>query len=238
LAEVRTQGAALAWSDADIERWTGIDEDGVINPAALADDRADARRYPLLMALFVALLRGEAVEAEMFPRVLDARIEGGLDRLIAMLEPVVAGEVPVAAWQQAMAVELRRAHHQAAALGRGGWDAMAPQDWRAVQRRMAEELRYLSRFADELAQGRVSLGQAQVRAGLYQGDIWSSYWEAHTAAMGAEGYTMERRVLGSAEHCADCVGYAAQGWQPIGSLPEPGDGSVCLSNCRCSKEYR
>lgn len=48
----------------------------------------------------------------------------------------------------------------------------------------------------------------------------------------------ERRVLGSDISCADCVAFAALGWQPFGTLPEPGQDSVCKSNCHCVVETR
>jgi len=45
--------------------------------------------------------------------------------------------------------------------------------------------------------------------------------------------------LGTAEHCGDCVAFASEGWQPLGTFPFPGDGSTqCMTNCQCSKIYR
>jgi hypothetical protein len=48
----------------------------------------------------------------------------------------------------------------------------------------------------------------------------------------------ERRRLGGGPNCPDCISYAAQGWQPFGSLPEPGQDSYCKSNCQCTVEVR
>lgn len=49
--------------------------------------------------------------------------------------------------------------------------------------------------------------------------------------------TAERRFLGFAEHCQDCINEAAKKWQLPGTLREIGD-SQCLSNCRCHFEYK
>ena len=38
--------------------------------------------------------------------------------------------------------------------------------------------------------------------------------------------------------CRDCARWAALGWQPIGTLPLPGDRCQCLFNCRCALSYR
>lgn len=52
------------------------------------------------------------------------------------------------------------------------------------------------------------------------------------------GNNEERRVLGDVEHCADCIAFEKLGWQPLGTLPMPGEKSVCGSNCYCRMEYR
>ena len=40
-------------------------------------------------------------------------------------------------------------------------------------------------------------------------------------------------------NCDDCLGYATQDWEAIGTFPFPGDGSTqCLTNCACTKIYR
>ena len=53
----------------------------------------------------------------------------------------------------------------------------------------------------------------------------------------SNGMTLERRILGAADHCDDCLEAAALGWQPIGTLPAIGD-SRCMTNCHCEFDYR
>lgn len=170
--------------------------------------------------------------------VLEARINSGIRVLQNMTEPLISGRIGVAEWQQAVAIELRRAHVQAVAFGQGGWANVTPSGWGRVGNRLRREYAYLREFAQEIAGGQLSEAQIRARLSQYEGSIWSAYWEGSTTAKTSAGYTEERRVLQPAEHCGDCVAYAAQGWQPIGSLPEPGEGSECLHNCRCIKEYR
>ena len=64
------------------------------------------------------------------------------------------------------------------------------------------------------------------------------------AALGAmalatqQGYTMMRRVARQDKKtCQDCIGYASQGWVPIGLLPPPGQRCACHDNCRCYVDY-
>jgi len=187
---------------------------------------------------YVDVATGRFLPKQVEVRALDERITAGIDQVQALTSGMMRGVVTVAEWQTAVAVELRRMHTQAAALGRGGWAQMTPSDWGHVGRKLRDEYAYLRGFAEALASGTLSESQINVRVSQYVNGIWSRYWRGEMGAMQEAGMTEERRILTPAEHCADCESYAAQGWQPLGSLPEPGDGSACGHNCRCIKVYR
>ncbi len=81
------------------------------------------------------------------------------------------------------------------------------------------------------------------RAGSYAPPAKGVAEEAARASHGRAGFDVERSILGPAEdHCYDtphtegCVGAAAAGWQPLGSLPTPGLRS-CGPGCQCRMEY-
>ncbi len=81
--------------------------------------------------------------------------------------------------------------------------------------------------------------QIRARVGMYVNSAREGYERAHERNAKALGMTEEKWELGEAEHCDDCVAYAAQGWQPIGTFPNPGDGSTqCLTNCKCHVIYQ
>lgn len=75
------------------------------------------------------------------------------------------------------------------------------------------------------------------RAALYLMATWSTYQAGQHSLHTALGKKEERRVLGPAEHCPDCLESARRGWQPIGTLPAIGD-SRCFVFCQCHFEYR
>lgn len=53
------------------------------------------------------------------------------------------------------------------------------------------------------------------------------------------GMELSRRIINSLNPCIDCEMYEAMGWQRIGILPPPRDGStVCDGNCYCTVEYK
>jgi hypothetical protein len=218
-------------------------------------DEALSAQDELLLAALVATLRGEgvtwlpAVAAYRLPdgrhltrdvqlRALDLRIFEGIQRQQDLIGPLITGDITIREWQDAMAVELRRAHVQAMALGRGGWDQVTAEDWQRVADRLREQYGYLVGFAQDIEAGELSEAQIRARSAQYEGAIWATFWMGLDVAMGLAGFTEERRELGVAEHCGDCIVWASFDWQPIGSLPEPGERSVCGSNCRCRKVYR
>ena len=146
--------------------------------------------------------------------------------------------VEIDAWYEGMKFEVIRSNVTAAIAGKGGLLRMGIQDWRQVTRQIRSEFDYLRSFAQDVAAGQLTPAQIAARSSLYSQHAQVSYWQANASAKKQQGFTEERRILGAAEHCPDCMGYAAEGWVPIGSLPAPGDGSVCRANCQCTKEYR
>lgn len=107
-----------------------------------------------------------------------------------------------------------------------------------LEEKVDEQATYLWAFVLALGAGAVLLdGNFFRRSQMYAEAARGTYYNELGKLLGGTGITQERRVLGVAEHCVDCVEYAGRGWQPLGSLPVLGD-SRCLVNCRCTFEYR
>lgn len=152
-------------------------------------------------------------------------------------ERFLAGGIDLAEWQKRVAHDLKLAHIIAASLGRGGREKMTFSDWGRVGQRLRSEYRYLTNFANEIALGNLSAAQIAARAELYVGGVKAAFYAGVTAAQKEDGAEWEQRLLGSGESCLDCIAWAAMGRQPVGSLPEPGERSVCGNNCLCRKVY-
>jgi hypothetical protein len=180
---------------------------------------------------------GLFVGFEAMQEVMQARIDAGFSALDDMLTALLDGEIDIDQWQRAVALEVRRAHTQLAALGRGGWSRMSPADWGRVGQQVRFELAHLRDFARDLAAGRLSEAQARMRLNMYADHIWTSYWGGQTSAKEQAGAAFESRHTSSAESCDDCRRYEAMGIVPLRSLPEPGQRSRCGARCKCSKRY-
>lgn len=180
---------------------------------------------------------GKPVSTDDVLTVVDRRIQDAKGLFRNINNTLIAGDMGTATWAESLAVELRRGHTQSYALGRGGWERMTAADRAAVTARLREEYKFLRDFARDVQSGKLSEAQIRARADMYAEHLKSSYWAGQTASKREAGFTEERRHMRGAHHCKDCPGYADR-WEPIGSLPEPGDDCECRSRCKCEKEYR
>jgi hypothetical protein len=104
---------------------------------------------------------------------------------------------------------------------------------------LRDQLEQVRNLAEKIAAGTANIdGRVRdfSRRGAQIGRI--AFWSVTTKINQVAGKTEMIRILGDSEHCPDCEDYAAQQWQPIGSLPMPGVDSVCGGHCRCTVDYR
>jgi hypothetical protein len=163
------------------------------------------------------------------------------DTLAADLEALAgrwrAGTLNDSDFRLAMAQAIKRGHVAAAAVAAGGKANLTPADLGAVGSKLRKEYTYLDKFVrgvDDPA----GYGNAAARAAMYGSAIAATYEDGRRRVMRAGGATLERRVLGAtADSCAECIAYAALGWQPAGTLPGVGEACSCLSRCHCHFEH-
>lgn len=140
-------------------------------------------------------------------------------------------------WRDLFREELKSEYIRQYLLGIGGRDQMTQADWGRLGAMLREQYKYLNEFAKEL-EG-LSPDQIMARARMYINSSREGFEKAHLQVAKRLGMTEELWVLGEAEHCDDCIGFASEDWQPIGHFPEPGAGDTqCLTNCQCHKLYR
>lgn len=148
------------------------------------------------------------------------------------------GQISAQEWYDGMRQRLKIIHGLEASVAKGGWAQMTPSDWGAVGAITKQQYKYLNNFTLQILDGTQPLdGRFIVRAGMYADASRGTAEDMLRRQAAINGYTEERRVLGVADHCQDCVDAANQGWRPIGTLPRIGD-SVCRTNCHCTFEYR
>lgn len=191
------------------------------------------------VARYRSTTRGQFVSRERILGLLDTQIHTAETRLGDIVTAISEGALSPGYGQIVMRDELRRLHLQNAALGAGGFDRLSFREYGRAGRLLRDDYQRLTRLLGDMQAGKVSLPQALQRVHGYVGSARVNFLEAERDAARATGRTFEeRRRLGAAEHCEDCVGYARQGWQPLGVLPVPGERSRCNRRCRCTLERR
>lgn len=172
--------------------------------------------------------------------LLESHVNGGDQRIEALTTAFYEGRIAPSVFAEQMRTQLKRLHLQNAALGAGGWDRLTPADYGRVGQRLRTDYARITRLANDVQSGSVSLPQALNRTSGYVGNSRIAFWETDRAAQVAEPgmVIIERRVISARESCRDCLNYYAMGWQPVGVLPVPGVASACQTHCRCRMERR
>ena len=149
------------------------------------------------------------------------------------------GEISLGQWQVSMLQQVKLAHIANAAAGNGGWAQMNRGDWGFVGNRLKQQYKFLNNFARQIKTGEQPVnGKFLTRVDMYAAAARSTFEQMKRRyEMTENAMEQERRILGPADHCDDCIDAAKMGWVEIGTLPEIGD-SVCKVNCQCKFEYR
>lgn len=187
---------------------------------------------------YVDLSTGRFVRFSDVRDALDVVMDASAIRMNNITQQLVDGNVSLAEWQSGMMEQIKIAHTAAGASARGGWAQMSQADWGATGRMIRSQYEKLQGFAEQIADGTQLLnGHALMRADLYADAPRGTFEEMRRRYERlSNGMQFERRILGEADHCDDCLDAADEGWQPIGTLPAIGD-SVCLTRCHCTFEY-
>jgi hypothetical protein len=172
--------------------------------------------------------------------LLDRQITGAERRLSDLTTAMHEGRIAPGVWAEQMRTEVRRLHSQNAAVGMGGWDRMDARAWGRIGGNLRSDYQRIVQLAHDIVDGKATLPQALARVHGYVGSARVEFWAAERQNMQpAEGMILiERRRLGVAEHCEDCISFYDSGWQNQEVLPVPGERSRCRSNCRCGLDRR
>jgi hypothetical protein len=180
--------------------------------------------------------RGRFVKSADVRKALSDVVNANKRQIRALARQLNNGTLSVQQWQASMETAVRDLHLGATAAGKGGFGQMTQRDYGLAGQRIQFHFSKLDGLARDVEAGRISAGRVVARAELYAragvGVYENSRREAAVGVM-----TEEKRFLGAAEHCADCVNAAAMGWQPLGTLPRIGQ-SLCRANCRCRFGFR
>lgn len=170
---------------------------------------------------------------------IDLMITASTNKTGLLADMVSDGTINVQDWKEQMRKVIKSEYIDSYLAGIGGRDQMKQSDWGRVGRMLKDQYKYLDGFTNVIAEGDYSKEYIANRARMYMDSAYQAYEKAVENVSKQAGYDLEKWVLGQAEHCPDCLAFAAEGWKKTGYFPMPRSGNtVCLTNCRCHKEYK
>ena len=182
--------------------------------------------------------RGKFLSQAAVQKLVDGRI-GKLEAQLKQFTRMLGnGSISLDQWQGSVREAIKAAHIQAAIIGHGGRGNMGSAEYGKVGQRLRSEYAYLQNFASDLLGRRISAPLSMARISLYAQSVRGSYWLGTELRQQKQGYSLMRRILDDqAQHCADCLAFAARGTVSIGSVPLPGQRCECGARCRCTVRY-
>jgi hypothetical protein len=149
-----------------------------------------------------------------------------------------SGDMDIESWQKTAAKKIKTIHVENSILGHGGEKNMNSADFLKTGNNLKQEYKHLRRLSQQIKNGEISEAQAKSRIRQYSRRGKLSFWQGKEQREKEAGKKWMKRILGATDHhCADCLSYAAAGWQPIGTLPKPTQACACIANCLCSVKY-
>lgn len=252
----RLTGMKIARSAARAAKFAGRVRDVITKPTRTALEGASAQAQNIFNSLkrFVSAVPGSGDNHDIAQRRLQqhdsveqiklkqraiAEVQANTRaELAAALEAYSRGRIRIETFGEIARGALRKEALASAIIGVGGIGNLTENVLTAVNRQLTEQFALLDGFIDQLAASTTRDVTAKDRARLNQ-YANSAFAIASNAARqmqidtnGAEQLE-ERRRLGGGEHCADCLALEGEGWQPAGTLPAIGQGTVCGNSCRC-----
>ena len=188
---------------------------------------------------------GRIVAAKTIFKLLNSNETVTVAVLDNLSQALASQTLDLSAWMLAMQQQLSRLHVQAAALGAGGFERLKTHDFARITHALQADWPRLAVFGQEIVAGNLSRKQIASRVVMYAGHARTQYYAAKTKPHTKPGYVLlERRIIKAGDNCTWCVHLANLGWQPVDTLPLPGESGSdwqdgqCLTNCRCDLERK
>jgi len=183
--------------------------------------------------------RGKQVPASQIREWIDAAVDGTKERVAAITQRLVNGEINTSEWYFQVRDEIKPMHMAMTQLAAGGNKQVTQVELGRLGARMRSETGYLRNLANEIDSGDVELNDALIsRATLYADSGVGTYEGARRGGMLDAGFSEEKNILErGAQHCDGCIAATKEGWVEIGTLPAIG-ARTCLARDRCALVYR
>ena len=157
---------------------------------------------------FISNVTDRILGRDAVAAVGEANTEIHVTEVRTLTDDLILDRIDVGAWERGMREVIKESYLHEYLLGRGGASQLMAADYGSIGGMVGEQYKYLSGFAQEIAEGKLTAGHIGTRAAMYARSAREAFERGKGRAWGV----------------------------PDGKLPAyPGDGSTqCLTNCACS----
>jgi hypothetical protein len=149
----------------------------------------------------------------------------------------------VTLWQQALREQVKLAHLQAAALGKGGVKQLTQSDYGRLGAELKYQYQRLDLFAQAIARGEIDTSSPKfaARVNAYFNAAQKTYWTTTARVHDAAGYMVRNVPSPLVEHCQasakrpgvpGCEEETEKGLVTLSRMSMPGT-RVCVTGCAC-----
>ena len=174
---------------------------------------------------------------------LDKALDNVTDRLVSLSRDFRTGAIDGRTFQVESMSLIKQAHLLGGALEKGGWQNMTQSDFGRIGQIIRQEYGWFNNLVKQLESGQQRLdGTLDSRMRLYGQAGRGTYHTFERESRAIQGYDEVRRILHGRDNCKSskrpgCIEEAAKGFVKLEFFVMIGD-TTCLSNCRCSTQYR
>jgi hypothetical protein len=185
---------------------------------------------------------GKFVSAKTARAAVDTVIDTETQRIRAISQQLVDGEINLAEWQIQTSTLLKHLHVAMGLAASGGVNGADASTLGFIGSQIKEQYKFLRKFARDIKSGKQKLDRSLVaRSALYTQSARGTHEKVRVRSAVQNGLTEERNILGASDHCHGasngCIEQQKRGWVPIGQLVPVGE-RLCMANCRCSTQIR
>lgn len=119
-------------------------------------------------------------------KLRDGLLDAAVVLVRSLADQLAERKLSLDAWQAGMQAAIKSVFGAEYALGRGGLNAMQPDDWQRLGQMLDEQYGYLERFAEDIAAAKLSQPQIRVRVELYVGSSVQAHEAGKAAAFDVE----------------------------------------------------
>lgn len=153
-----------------------------------------------------------------------------------LTQDLIDKKISISQWKQQFFNNLKYAEINTFLINVGGAENILKKEIKILNRNLKKKYQYFNKFNEDIKSG-ISEAQLKYRSNRYNESISSAKSNGDLINKFKLGYTHAYRLLGQAEHCADCINYFNQGVVSLNKFTPIKTNCICQERCKCTAYF-